>query len=80
MRLYAPAWTHIGELYHCSTPYAEIGLAGTIDVIRILAALAVLKTKNRNRLQSKDDLRVTLSTTEPRLEKLASHTQDQGSH
>ncbi|XP_042221907.1 zinc finger BED domain-containing protein 5-like [Homarus americanus] len=44
------------------------------------SALALIKTNSRNRLQPEHDLRVALSTTEPRLEKLTSQIQAQGFH
>ncbi|XP_076065235.1 zinc finger BED domain-containing protein 5-like [Oratosquilla oratoria] len=44
------------------------------------AALTAIKTKRRNRLQPEHDLRVALSRTEPRIEKLISMIQAQGSH
>ena len=44
------------------------------------ASLAAIKTKIRNRLQPEHDLRVALSTVEPRIEQLASMIQAHGSH
>ena len=44
------------------------------------AALTAIKTRYRNRLQPEHDLRVALSKTEPRIEKLSNMIQAQGSH
>ncbi|KAK3871794.1 hypothetical protein Pcinc_023081 [Petrolisthes cinctipes] len=44
------------------------------------ASLAAIKTKSRNRLQPEHDLRVALSTIEPRMDKFTSKFQPQGSH
>ena len=77
-------WAHL-----CTENYAELATKA-ISILLIFpttylcekafSTMENLKTSKRNRLQTEDDLRITLSQIEPRWNLLCENTQGQSSH
>jgi hypothetical protein len=76
-------WLSLDHEYpNLSTHAAKvlIGFPTTYLCEVTFSAVTMLKTKNRNRLNVENDLRVSLSKIEPQIEQLCSHKQAQPSH